>query len=93
MARYEVTCINKDDRYNPYERILFIGGFNGERWKISQQQAIRYIEAREHSFYVSRGGRSVDVIVGISPYNNKYIKTTADGAEPNNLLSLPECPN
>jgi hypothetical protein len=32
------------------------------------------------------------VIVAVSQWGNKYIKTTADGVHPNNLLALPECP-
>jgi hypothetical protein len=44
-----------------------------------------------YGYYVSVGGKSVDVIVA-THNNNKYIKTTADGLHPNNLLSLPECP-
>jgi hypothetical protein len=32
------------------------------------------------------------VVVAVSRYGNKYIKTTADGEQPDNLLSLPECP-
>jgi len=84
----EITCINKDDRQNPYERITHVGG---KGWKLTQQEAIRAIESRQLSFYVSSGGRSVDVIVAISQHGNKYLKTKADGDEPNNLLSLPEC--
>ena len=88
-----LDCINKDDRYNPYERIQFIGGQNsdGKRWTLSQKEAITAIENGTYSFYVSVGGRSVDVIVRLSPFDNKYLTTTADGSEPNNLLSLPEC--
>jgi hypothetical protein len=94
MARYQITCINKNDRYNPYERILYVGNNSGATpWKITQQDAIQHIESRTHSFYVNVGGREVDVIVAISPYGNKYIKTTPDHAEPNNLLNLAECPN
>jgi hypothetical protein len=43
-------------------------------------------------FHVRVGGRPVRVIVAVSRFGNKYLKTEADGAEPNNLLSLPECP-
>lgn len=43
-------------------------------------------------FYVSVNGSSVWVVIAVSRYGNKYIKTTADGEHPNNLLSLPECP-
>lgn len=31
-------------------------------------------------------------IVALSAAGNIYLKTVNDGAEPNNLLSLPECP-
>ena len=36
-------------------------------------------------------GQIVDVIVAISRFGNKYLKTEADGEQPNNLLSLYEC--
>lgn len=93
-SRHEVKCINKSDRYNPHERIINIGGVNpnGERWKLSQQAAIEGIERGEGSFYVTRDGKTVDVIVAVSQYGHKYLKTEADGEHPNNLLSLPECP-
>ena len=93
-VRYQVYCVNKSDRMNPHERILNIGGFNDDRsrWRLSQQEAIQAIESSKWGFYVSRGGKTVNVVVAISPYGNKYIKTIADGIHPDNLLSLPECP-
>lgn len=93
-SRHEIKCINKSDRYNPHERIQSIGGLNenGTRWRLSQQAAIEGIENGEWEFFVSKDGNTAQVIVAISSHGNKYLKTVADGEQPNNLLSLPECP-
>ena len=90
----EIKCINKTPRNDPWDRIQNVGGINpnGTRWKQSQQQTIQEIESGSWGFYVMQNGRRVDVIVAVSRFGNKYIKTTADGEQPNNLLSLPECP-
>lgn len=88
-----IRCINKDDRQNPYERIINLGGTtaSGGTWKATQKEVIQMIDAGTHSFYVEIDGDRVNVITAISRYKNKYVKTEADGDEPNNLLSLPEC--
>ena len=93
-TEHRVLCINKRDRYNAYERIQSIGGINpgGVRWKLTQEEAIQGIENGKWSFYVHEAGERVDVIVAVSANGYKYLKTEADGEQPNNLLSLPECP-
>ncbi len=92
-ANVQIYCINKSDRMNPHERITHVGGVNpNARWKMSQEQAIADTEADKWKFYCSVGGNSVWVIVAESRYGNKYLKTQSDGDQPNNLLSLPECP-
>ena len=92
-SRHEIKCVNKTDRYNPLQRVKAIGGQNstGEFWKLSQEEAIQGIEAGKWDFFVSAQGRPVNVIVAVSQFGHKYIKTVADGEHPNNLLSLMEC--
>jgi hypothetical protein len=89
-----VDCINKTDRQSAWERIHRLGGTrddNGQRWSCSQSECIGYIEGGVQ-FYVERPpGHRVYLIVATSPFGNKYVKTTADGEQPDNLLSLPEC--
>jgi hypothetical protein len=93
MAK-QVTCIKKRGNHeDAHERISAIGGKNpgGGTWSYSEDDAIRLIEDRKEHFYVSVNGHAVDVVV--EKHNGrKYLKTTADGYSPNNLLSLPECP-
>lgn len=87
----QIKCINKQDRPNPWERITHVGGYATRHWKLTQQEAIRLIEDKTWNFWVSVSGKSVWVVVAVSRFGNKYLKTQADGEGENNLLSLPEC--
>jgi len=86
----EVTCISKSDRDNAWERIT---RFGGPGWRMTQAEMIAAIEQKTYGeFYVDRPrGDRVNLIVAVSQHGNKYVKTEADGVQPNNLLSLPEC--
>jgi hypothetical protein len=92
--RARVTCITKTARTNPHERISLIGGTNadGKRWQLTESEAIEGIKFGKYAFYVERpAGHVVDVVVAKSAFGHDYLKTTNDGEQPNNLLSLPEC--
>ena len=90
MAAYQVTCITKHGGHrNPHERIEYIGNEAG-KWRFSENDVIRRIEKGIDSFFTSVKGKQVDLVVA-DHNGRKYLKTVADGYEPNNLLSLPEC--
>lgn len=93
--RLRITCIIPDGG-DADRRIDKIGGSSGGtgeggRWCIDLDTAIAGIESGKWSFYVMVNGNAVDVIVA-TRNGRKYLRTVADGDEPNNLLNLPRCP-
>jgi len=93
-SQHRITCVNKEHRQNPHECIKHVGGINdnGTRWRLTQAEAIAYIENKTYEFFVRSGTHVAWVIVAMSPYGHKYLKTQSDGYLPDNLLSLNECP-
>lgn len=87
MADVRVTCINKQQRNNPYEGITFLGG-NG--WKWSRQRVIASIDRGTNTFYTLVGGQRADIGIVHGP-NGDYLRTYADGVWNDNLLALMEC--
>lgn len=89
-----VGCVNKTDRTNAHERIASIGGRNadGSAWKLAEAAAIQGIDTGKWAFSVERpAGHAVQVVVAFR-LGKKYLKTAADGEQPDNLLALPACP-
>lgn len=88
---FEVNCIVKrGSHYDPHERIEALG-YSG-RWMLSEDTMISRIETGQESFYTRVNSRRADIIVA-SHNGRKYLKTTADGYAPNNLLNLDDCVN
>ena len=88
MAILQVTC-HVPDGLDKDQRIDAIGGVG---WKHEIDHAIIYIERNVNSYWTHAAGVRADVIVARRPNGRKYLKTTADGVEPNNLLAQPRCP-
>ena len=93
-TRVEIRCINKSESVNPHERIINLGGVNadGSRWKLSHTEAIHCIVNDTYLFYIKRGVKIVYVVIA-NQSGWKYLKTTTDGDQPDDLLRLPECPS
>ena len=85
--RYQVTCTTPDGN-DADQRIDAIGGSG---WYYLIDDAISKIENRTHEFWTYAAGKATDVIVARRASGRKYLKTVADGVEPNNLLALPSC--
>lgn len=95
-ADHQVTCITPDAS-DADQRIDAIGGATGGegtngRWKLDIDRAIAGIENGTWSFWTKVNGQRANIEVKQRSNGRKYLKTTADGYEPNNLLALPKCP-
>jgi hypothetical protein len=90
----EIQCVEKSGRRDAYERISAIGGVTeaGEPWKLPAGVALDGIKNGRYRFFIKLGDREVDVIIARSPGGQEYLKTHADGEEPDTLLRLPACP-
>jgi hypothetical protein len=88
MASLQVTC-HVPDGADSDQRIDAIGGSG---WKHLIDDAIRNIEYRVNDYWTFVAGARASVIVAQRSSGRKYLKTTAYGIEPNNLLALPRCP-
>jgi len=91
----QVTCINKTPRNDPWDRIHQFGGPNadGTPWRLSHSAMVAAVKSGQYGeFWVERpAGHRVKCIVAKSRFGNEYVKTEADGEQPDNLLSLAEC--
>lgn len=91
--RVRIDCVTRTQRASPHERISEVGGpnRNGGRWKLQQSQAVAGIEAGKWTFYVEQPAAHVVAVIVASRLGKRYLKTAADGEQPDNLMALPEC--
>ena len=89
---WQVTCITKHNRFDPNSKIQSLGGIDGAGtyWRLTEQEVISRIQMG-WEFFTYVGGRKAILQIAGSAFFGLYLKTDADGFEPNNLLSLPEC--
>ncbi|HEU0055252.1 MAG TPA: DUF3892 domain-containing protein [Longimicrobium sp.] len=90
---HEIRCISRGDGTDTHERVRAVGGTSpsGAPWRLEAEAAIAGIESGRWAFYVNQDNQRVPVVVAVSRHGHKYLKTGADGEEPDNLLSLPDC--
>jgi len=94
MNEYLVNCINKPDRFSPHEHITHIGRIGADAWRMTREEAIRRIVAKEAAFYTIDTTTNRKMYIGVVPGSgNKapYLRTHADGKWNDNLLAQATC--
>lgn len=86
MPDCQVTCITTTRV--AHEAITHVGG---AAWKWPVADVVRSIEATTNTFYTLVNGNRSNIGVVNGP-TGKYLRTYADSAWNDNLLSLPQCP-
>jgi hypothetical protein len=91
---WRITGVVKRERGSPQVRIRAVGGTHpdGSRWRFSVAEAIEAIRRGERFYVEEPVGDRVRVLVAHAE-GREYLRTEADGDEPNNLLRLPSLPD
>ena len=88
MTTFRITATRKDgpdyDRRIDAVQLEF-----SQVWGIDQ--VIQWIDSGVHRFYTSIGGIVAEVYVRRRGLGAKYLTTSPDGYQRNNLLILPDC--
>ena len=87
----QIKCISRTEKMSSHERMTHVGGHEPAEWKMTLSEAISQIESGQSSFFVLSHRKALTVIVATGPSGKKYLKTEADGEQPDSLLRLPEC--
>jgi Protein of unknown function (DUF3892) len=89
---WRITAVQRHAEGSPQSRIYAVGGVRpgGTPWRMSTAEAIKAIRRGERFYVEEPAGDPVDVIVSRTADGREFLRTVADGDEPNNLLALPE---
>jgi Protein of unknown function (DUF3892) len=92
---WRVTAVARRSEEAPHTRIHAVGGVGpgSSTWRMSVQDAIARIKRGERFYVENPVGDPVDIVVSRTREGREYLRTEADGDEPNNLLALPELPD
>ncbi len=63
----------------------------GATWKMKREAAIGWLTVDSHTFFIKQGDQKIYLIVA-THNGQSWLRTDKDWAQPNLLLSLPECP-
>ena len=92
MDEFEVSCVNKPDRNSRHEHITHIGNINNN-WRLTREEAIRRIDAKQQAFYTVDRTTGQKVYIGVYREQGRapFLRTHADGKWSDNLLAQAEC--
>jgi Protein of unknown function (DUF3892) len=92
MNEFEITCINKPDRFSRHEHITHIGNV-AAGWKLTREIAIQKIESKTEAFYTLDRATGRKIYIGVVHEAGKlpFLRTHADEKWNDNLLALQEC--
>ena len=79
-SSWQITCINKTNRYDPHERIRAVGGLEQGGWTLTVDQVIGHIR-QGNGFWVNVSGVRDEVEIAVNN-GREYIKTRGDGVHP-----------
>lgn len=90
MREFEVHFTSKaaGPKGHPERIVIEIGGVI---WRLNRESALGWLAADDHTFYIKVGDQKVYLVA--APHGEeRWLRTSADFAQPNPLLALPDFP-
>jgi hypothetical protein len=89
---WHVTSASRRSHDSPAHRVTALAGLHGDgtTWQLSVEQVIAAVERGERFYVTAPDGSQIKLVVSHTHAGRRYLRTTADGIAPDNLLALPE---